>query len=67
MFYICKTFFELRGIRETKNQGRTTRRRENIEANVKRPLKIEVQSDFEVVENSDFHSFFDQNFLFKAL
>ena len=44
-----------------------TRRSENIEANVKIPLKIEIQQDFEDVENSDFHSFFGENFHFKAL
>ena len=39
IFYISKAFFKLRGIREKKNQGRTTRRSEYIEANVKEPLK----------------------------
>ena len=66
MLYILKTFSELRAIRQEKNRGRTTRRRENIEANVKRPLKIEVQSDLEDVENSEFRCVFGENFCFKA-
>ena len=48
------------------NQGRTTHRSENIEANVKRPLKIDVQSDLEYVENSEFRCVFGENFCFKA-
>ena len=51
------------GVREKKNQGRTTRRSEYIEANVKRPLKMEIQSDFEDVENSDLHSFLAKTFV----
>ena len=37
-----------------------------MEANVKIPLKIEVQSDFEDVENSQFDYFFGENSRFKA-
>ena len=37
-----------------------------MEANVKIPLKIKVQSDFEDVENSEFEYFFGENFVFKA-
>ena len=49
-----------------KNRGRTTRKSENIETNVKKNLKIEVQPDFEGVENSEFDYFFGENFRFKA-
>ena len=49
-----------------KNRGRTTRGSENIEANVKRPLKIELQSDLKDVENSEFRYVFGENFCFKA-
>ena len=46
MFYISKTFSELGGVCEKKNQDRATRRSENIEANVKKysekPLKKKV-------------------------
>ena len=41
-------------------------RSENITTNVKEALKIEVQSDFEDVENSEFDYFFGENFRFKA-
>ena len=50
-----------------KNRGRTTRRSENIEANVKIPLKIEVQLDFEDVENSEFDYFLVKTFTSKPL
>ena len=43
-----------------------TRTSENIEANVKRPLKIEIQSDLKDVENSEFRYVFGENFCFKA-
>ena len=54
------------GYPSVKNRGRTTRRSENIKANEKRRLKIEVQSDLKDVENSEFRYIFDENFCFKA-
>ena len=42
------------------------RKSENVEANAKRPLKIEVQSDLKDVENSKFRYVFGENFCFKA-
>jgi len=66
MFYIFKTLFELSAICQLKNRGRTTRTSENIEANVKKTLKLEIQLDFEDVENSEFDYFFGENFRFKA-
>ena len=60
MFYISKTFSELRGAREKKNQGHTTRISENIEANAKN-LKIPSKKWFLAYDcisvNSHFHSF----------
>ena len=49
-----------------KNHDNTTRRSENIEANVKKTLKLEVQLDFEDVENSEFDYFLGENFRFKV-
>ena len=43
-----------------------TRRSENIEANVRRLLKIEVQSDLKDVENSESRFVFSENFCFEA-
>ena len=54
MFYISKTLFKLRGVREKKNQGHTTRTSENIEGNVKSSSKIEVSRGFEDAEISTF-------------
>ena len=39
IFQIFKTLSKLSAIFQSKNQGRTTRRSDNIEPNVKMPLK----------------------------
>ena len=57
MFWICETYLS----DDISLQA-------EFEANVKENLKIEVQTDFEVVENSEIHNFFtgSENFRFKA-